>query len=68
MGEQARAGVDIGDVERDAMKVLAQRGWAPDYMVVRRRADLQMPTAGDALVVLGAAKLGATRLIDNLEI
>jgi pantoate--beta-alanine ligase len=29
---------------------------------------LQAPQAGDALVVLGAAKLGATRLIDNLEI
>jgi len=30
--------------------------------------DLQPPAAGDALVVLGAARLGATRLIDNLEI
>jgi pantoate--beta-alanine ligase len=35
---------------------------------VRRRSDLQAPQAGDALVVLGAAKLGATRLIDNFEI
>jgi len=35
---------------------------------VRRRQDLQVPQAGDALVVLGAAKLGKTRLIDNLEV
>jgi pantoate--beta-alanine ligase len=38
-------------------------------MAVRRRADLQAPSArDDALVVLGAAKLGATRLIDNMEV
>ena len=43
------------------------RGWHPDYMVVRRRQDLQAPQPGDALVALGAARLGATRLIDNLE-
>ena len=58
-------------LEADALKALAARGWAPDYLTVRRRADLQPPQAGDAagaLVVLGAAKLGATRLIDNLEI
>ena len=58
-------------LEASALKALAARGWAPDYLTVRRRADLQPPQAGDAagaLVVLGAAKLGATRLIDNLEI
>jgi pantoate--beta-alanine ligase len=37
-------------------------------MAVRRRTDLQAPAPGDALVVLGAARLGSTRLIDNLEI
>jgi pantoate--beta-alanine ligase len=35
---------------------------------VRRHQDLQLPLTGDALVVLGAAKLGNTRLIDNLEL
>ncbi|MEO7160839.1 MAG: pantoate--beta-alanine ligase, partial [Polaromonas sp.] len=43
----------------------------PDYLTVRRRADLllpQGPLADVPLVVLGAAKLGNTRLIDNLEI
>jgi pantoate--beta-alanine ligase len=50
------------------MDALRQRGWQPDYLCVRRRTDLQMPLDGDALVVLGAAKLGKTRLIDNLEL
>jgi pantoate--beta-alanine ligase len=54
------------------MQALARRGWKPDYLTVRRRADLQPPLhsqlAAEPLVVLGAAKLGNTRLIDNLEI
>ncbi len=51
-----------------AMHNLAQAGWKPDYICVRRRADLAPAVATDAeLVVLGAARLGATRLIDNLE-
>ena len=64
---------DIGDVEARAMAALAQRGWKPDYISVRKRIDLQAPAAadverGEPLVVLAAAKLGNTRLIDNLEI
>lgn len=55
-------------LEQRAMQSLAARGWQPDYLTVRRREDLQAPKAGDALVVLGAARLGNTRLIDNLEI
>ena len=55
-------------LEAQAMDHLRQRGWQPDYLTVRRRIDLQAPQAGDDLVVLGAAKLGATRLIDNLEV
>lgn len=67
MGEQAAAGLPITSIEQQAMDGLGQRGWKPDYMTVRRRADLQAPAPGDALVVLGAARLGTTRLIDNLE-
>jgi pantoate--beta-alanine ligase len=64
---------DIEGVEARAMAALAERGWKPDYVSVRRRIDLQAPHAadlerGEPLVVLAAAKLGATRLIDNLEI
>lgn len=60
-------------LEQQALAALAARGWIPDYLTVRRRADLQPPQPADArapqtLVVLGAARLGATRLIDNLEI
>ncbi len=54
-------------LEAQAMATLAQRGWAPDYLTVRRRHDLQPPQADAPLVALGAARLGRTRLIDNLE-
>jgi pantoate--beta-alanine ligase len=65
--------LDIFGLERHAMDTLAQRGWNPDYISVRKQMDLQVPSAGDLaqgapLVVLAAAKLGTTRLIDNLEI
>ena len=58
-------------LEEEAMHALSARGWKPDYLSVRRRSDLRPPAAGDTgtpLVVLGAARLGTTRLIDNLEI
>lgn len=66
---------NLAALEQQALEKLAQRGWKPDYLTVRRRADLQPPQSGfsrggqsaDALVVLGAAKLGSTRLIDNFE-
>lgn len=67
MAQHVRAGESVATVESEATQALAQRGWKPDYMSVRRRSDLQAPAAGDALVALGAAKLGTTRLIDNLE-
>lgn len=77
MADALRAGAtDIAALEAQALQSLAARGWQPDYLVARRRKDLQPPQPGEldlgaargALVVLGAAKLGATRLIDNLEV
>ncbi len=64
---------NLAAIEQHAMHTLKSRGWLPDYMTVRRRHDLQPPQAADlvhpgTLVVLGAAKLGTTRLIDNLEV
>ncbi len=58
---------DGSALEDAAMQSLAARGWQPDYVAIRRRADLAPPAPGDALVVVAAAKLGTTRLIDNLE-
>jgi pantoate--beta-alanine ligase len=56
-------------IEFAADAELARHGWRVDYVVVRRRATLTAPEPGDRdLVALGAAKLGNTRLIDNLEI
>ncbi len=56
-------------IELESMALLSQHGWAPQYISVRRRADLQQPSAADReLVVLAAAYLGKTRLIDNIEI
>ncbi len=59
---------DWAALEEAAMRSLAARGWQPDYVAIRRRTDLAAPTQGDPLVVVAAAKLGATRLIDNLEL
>jgi pantoate--beta-alanine ligase len=60
---------DFGALGADAMQTLAAAGWKPDYVEVRRRDDLARPHRGDTrLVVLGAARLGGTRLIDNVEV
>jgi pantoate--beta-alanine ligase len=74
VADEVRSGhLDVFELQRHAMEKLAGRGWKPDYIAIRKRADLQPPSAGDLakgepLVVLAAAKLGTTRLIDNLEI
>lgn len=65
-------GRDLAALEARAAEALRQRGWAPDYLTVRRCRDLLAPSAtemaaGEPLVALGAARLGSTRLIDNLE-
>lgn len=68
-----RRSAPLAELESNAMQGLADSGWQPDYLTIRRRADLQPPVPGiddDAdspLVALGAARLGATRLIDNIE-
>ena len=63
---------DLPSLEAAALDTLRVRGWVPDYLSVRRRSDLQAPSgaqlaADEPLVALGAARLGTTRLIDNLE-
>ncbi|MDR2678819.1 MAG: pantoate--beta-alanine ligase [Zoogloeaceae bacterium] len=56
-------------LEQEASAALNARGWQTDYIAVRRQSDLQPPETGtEALVILAAARLGRTRLIDNLEV
>lgn len=60
---------DYHRIELEAMAELARNGWRPDYIAVRRQADLQPPEDGEReLVVVAAARIGRTRLIDNVEI
>ena len=55
-------------IEAQAMQALNTQGWTADYVSIRRQADLMAPASNDqALVILAAARLGTTRLIDNLE-
>ena len=61
------------DIEASALTQMQARGWKPDYMAIRQQRDLAKPTQADLdgsqpLVIVTAAKLGKTRLIDNLEI
>jgi pantoate--beta-alanine ligase len=71
---QVKDAVEGGDrnfvaMEYAAGELLARHDWKVDYVVVRTRRSLLRPDAQDKeLVVLGAAKLGTTRLIDNQEI
>lgn len=57
-------------LEAAAVAELRSHAWEPDYIAVRKRIDLQSPSSDEnaPLVVLAAARLGNTRLIDNLEI
>lgn len=56
-------------IEAEAMTELDRHGWRSDYVTVRRRHDLMPPGDEDRdLVVLAAARLGAPRLLDNLEV
>ena len=60
---------DVAKLEAAAMTALREHGWLPDYVTLRRQRDLGAPTADEEpLVALAAARLGKTRLIDNLEV
>lgn len=59
---------DYAAIEQDASAELNATGWVVDYFSIRAAHTLLAPEASDRdLVVLGAARLGTTRLIDNLE-
>lgn len=60
---------DFEDLATAAEMDLEAHGWKVDYVAIRNRETLQAPAEGDSsLVILTAARLGKTRLIDNLEI
>ena len=62
---------DLAALEAAALQQLSEHGWQPDYVCLRRQVDLGTPDGqaeGQPLVALAAARLGATRLIDNLEL
>jgi len=63
----------LAKIEQSATEQLKQRGWQPDYIAIRQQSDLAISSNenlqnGESLVILTAAKIGNTRLIDNLEI
>lgn len=71
--EGARHALQSGEksyanVEARAVASLQQSGWDVDYVSVRSAHTLLPPAASESgLIVLGAARLGSTRLIDNIE-
>jgi pantoate--beta-alanine ligase len=72
LAQAARAGKrPLAELEAEGLAGLRQRGWQPDYLTLRRQRDLLAPTdtgSTEPWVALGAARLGSTRLIDNLEV
>ncbi len=63
---------DYANLEADGRSELARHGWRVDYVAVRHGLGLRIPhpealDQPNLLIVLGAAKLGATRLIDNVD-
>lgn len=70
ISDEIRAGNhDYAALENAAVQVLLAHGWVVDYVSIREAGSLNVARLGDKhLVVLAAARLGKTRLIDNLEV
>jgi pantoate--beta-alanine ligase len=58
---------ELDVLEKSAIADLSARGWQVDYLTVRNQSDL-LPATQAQQVILAAAKLGNTRLLDNVEI
>ena len=63
------AAIALAGLENAATAALVQSGWVVDYIEVRHAGSLEVAHAGDKqVVILAAARLGKTRLIDNIEV
>lgn len=61
--------VNYAELEAAAVAELQDAGWDVDYIEVRHAGNLQIAHAGDKqVVIVAAARLGKTRLIDNIEV
>ena len=70
IAEALRGGnLAYAELEQTAVRNLTEAGWTVDYVEIRHAESLAVAHAGDKdLVVLAAARLGGTRLIDNVEV
>ncbi|MGC2167065.1 MAG: pantoate--beta-alanine ligase [Gallionella sp.] len=64
-----RGNMDFERLQRQAVETLAARRWVVDYVSVRDQSDLKQATVAQRVyAILAAARLGNTRLIDNVEV
>jgi pantoate--beta-alanine ligase len=70
LGQEIKDGnTNFHELEKNGAAILGSRGWKVDYVAVRQQRTLVPARAGDEhRVVLGAARLGRTRLIDSVEV
>jgi len=70
VANELKTGVkDLAAIELKASQALANRGWQVEYVAIRSQNGLIKPLSEERrLVVVAAARLGKTRLIDNLEV
>lgn len=59
----------FAEIEQSYLQILSEQGFKPDYFSICRRRDLKSATSKDTqLIILAAARLGNTRLIDNIQL
>ena len=69
LSERLVTGMNYDSLAAEGMNILRESGFEPDYVAIRRPEDLEPPQAADSrLIILAAAWLGKTRLIDNLAV
>ena len=69
LADRVIRGMDYEGLADQGMNILRESGFSPDYVTIRRAEELQPPQAADSrLIILAAAWLGKTRLIDNLVV